>query len=51
MRQTPICGVLGQCETLQSSELGQGKSFSTPVLELYSSRGGQCFLVLDLICL
>lgn len=49
MRQTPVCGVLGQCEVLQSSELGQGKSVSTLVLELSSSRGGQCFLVLDLI--
>lgn len=50
MLQTPICGILGKCEALQSSELGQLKSLSTLVLELASSIGGQCFLLFYLLC-
>lgn len=50
MLQTPLCGILGEHETRQSSELGRLNCFGTLVLELVSNVGGWCFLHLHLIC-
>lgn len=45
MLQTLLCGILGKCETLQSSELGELKPSIMLVLELSSSVGGLCLLL------
>lgn len=50
MLQAPICGVLGKCKTLQSSELGQLKSLITLGLEFSSTISVRCFLLLHLTC-